>query len=45
MHLDLFFRNVFEEGGRAIPRLDLAQAGAAEDDPPHDEIGHVNGEA
>ncbi len=44
-HLDLFFGNVFEKGGRAVSRLGLAQADAAEDDPPHDQIGHLCSEA
>jgi len=36
-HLDPFSGNIFEKGG-AVLRLSLAQAGAAEDDPPRDEI-------
>jgi hypothetical protein len=32
-HLDLLFRNVFEEGGRAAPRLRPAQTDTTEDDP------------
>jgi hypothetical protein len=44
-HLDLFFGNVFEKVGRAVARLDLAKTGAAEDDPPHDQIGHLGREA
>src|ERR1700731_5422362 len=44
-HLDLLFRNVFEEGGRAAPRLCPAQADTTEDDPSHDELGHLGSEA
>src|SRR5271169_4375310 len=44
-YLDLLFRDVFEEGGRAVTRLDLARTRAAEDDPPHDKIGRLGGEA
>jgi hypothetical protein len=44
-NFDLFLRDVFEKGGRAVPRLDLAQTGAAEDDPSHDEIGRLGGKA
>jgi len=33
------------KGGRAVARLDLAKTGTAENDPPHDEIGHLCSEA
>ena len=44
-HLDLPLRNVFEEGRRAAPRLRPAQADTTEDDPSHDELGHLGSEA
>ena len=44
-HLDLSLRNVFEEGGRAVPCLGRARPGVTENDPSHDESGHLSGEA
>src|SRR5271169_2855510 len=44
-YLDLLFTRVFEKRGGAFPRLDSAQAGGAEDDPPHEEMGHFSREA
>lgn len=42
---DLLLGNIFEEGDGTVPRLGLASAGGAEDDPSHNEIGHLCSEA
>jgi hypothetical protein len=41
---DLFLGDILKEGGRTIPRLGLALAGGAEDDPSHDEIWDLGSE-
>src|SRR5262245_12182128 len=43
-YLDMLLRNVLEKRRCAVPRLRRAQAGTAEDDPPHDQIGQLSGE-
>src|SRR6516165_7443326 len=43
--LDLLLGNIFEEGGGTVPRLGLASAGGAEDNPSHNEIWHLRSEA
>ena len=44
-HLDLFLRHTLKDGGRAVARLGPTLVIAAENDPSHDETGHLVSDA